>query len=261
MPSAPLSDRAFRLRVGLMIAFAVLVMAAALLIPPIPQDPAYHAFADRRGWLGVPNSADVASNLPFIPFGLWGLWALRRARFHDPHERWAYVVAFAGTVLVGVGSSYYHWHPGNRTLFWDRLPMTLVFMSLLSATIAERIHARVGAALLLPFLVLGVLALDVWRRGELTGVGDLRFYVLVQFYPMLAIPMMMGLFPARYTRTRDIGWMVVWYVLAKVLEWGDPWVFRATGGLVGGHALKHLAASLAIAALAWMVARREPVEA
>lgn len=259
MAAAPLSDRAFRLRVGLMIAFAILVMAAALLIPPIPQDPAYHAFADRRGWLGIPNFGDVASNLPFIPFGLWGLWALRKARFHEGRERWAYAVAFAGTVLVGLGSSYYHWHPGSRTLFWDRLPMTLVFMSLLSAAIAERIHARIGAALLLPFLVLGVLALDVWRRGELTGVGDLRFYVLVQFYPMVAIPLMMALFPARYTRTRDIGWMIVWYVLAKALEMGDAVVFGATAGLVGGHALKHLAASLSIAALDWMVARREPL--
>jgi hypothetical protein len=254
------SPSAFRFRVGLMIAFAVLVVGVALLLPPIRQDPAYHGFADGRGWLGVPNFADVASNLPFVPFGLWGLWALRRARFHDPRERRAYLVVFTGTVLVGFGSAYYHIHPDNRTLFWDRLPMTLVFMALLSASIAERIHARVGAALLLPFLVLGVLALDVWRRGELTGVGDLRFYVLVQFYPMVTIPLMMALFPARYTRTRDIGWMVAWYVLAKVLELGDALVFRLTAGLVGGHALKHVAASLAVGALAWMVARREPVD-
>jgi hypothetical protein len=243
-----------------MLAFAVLVVAAVFAVPPIPQDPAYHGFADARDWLGIPNFGDVASNLPFVPFGLWGLWVLRKAHFHDLRECWAYAVAFAGTVLVGFGSAYYHLHPDNRTLFWDRLPMTLVFMSLLSIAIAERIHARVGAALLLPFLVLGGLALDVWRRGELTGVGDLRFYLLVQFYPMVAIPLMMALFPARYTRTRDLGWMVAWYVLAKILELGDGLVFRATGGLVGGHALKHLAASLAIAALAWMVARREPVE-
>ena len=68
------------------------------------------------------------SNAPFLPFGIWGILALRKARFHEPREARAYAVAFAATVLVGLGSSYYHWHPDNHTLFWDRLPMTLVFM-------------------------------------------------------------------------------------------------------------------------------------
>jgi len=90
-------------------------------------------------------------------------------------------------------------------------------------------------------------------------VGDLRFYVLVQFYPMLMIPLLMALFPARYTRTRDIGWMVIWYLVAKVLELADPAVFRFLGGTMSGHALKHLAASLSIAALVFMISKREPI--
>ena len=259
MDPAALSERSFRLRVALLIGLAFGIGLGVLYVPPIAQDPAYHAFADARTLLGLPHFWNVLSNAPFLPFGVWGLIALRKARFHQPREAWAYRVAFAGTVLVGLGSSYYHWHPDNHTLFWDRLPMTLVFMALLSAAIAERIHARIGASLLLPFLVLGVLAIDVWRRGELTGVGDLRLYVLVQFYPMLMIPLLMALFPARYTRTRDIGWMVIWYLVAKVLELEDPAVFRLFGGSMGGHALKHLAASLSIAALVVMVAKREPV--
>ncbi len=253
--------RTFRLRVALLIALAAAIVGLALYVPPIPQDPAYHAFADQRAWLGLPHFWNVVSNAPFLPFGIWGLFALHKARFHDPREAWAYRVAFAGTVLVGFGSSYYHWHPDNHTLFWDRLPMTLVFMALMSAAIAERVHARIGAGLLLPFLALGVLAIDVWRRGELTGVGDLRFYVLVQFYPMLMIPLLMALFPARYTRTRDVGWMVAWYIVAKALELSDPQVYRVLGGAMGGHALKHLAASLAVGALVVMVAKREPLPA
>ena len=182
-----------------------------------------------------------------------------KPRFGAPFERGAYIVAFAGTLLVGFGSGYYHLHPDNRTLFWDRLPMTLVFMALLSAAVTERIHAKVGALLLLPFLLLGILSAEVWRRGELTGVGDLRFYLLVQFYPLLAIPLMLALFPARYTRTRDLGWLLLWYAAAKALEQWDGAVFRATGGIVSGHALKHVAAALAVAALIVMVARREPL--
>ena len=95
MDSQALSARAFRLRVALLVGLAVGIGLGVLFVPPVAQDPAYHAFADRRGWLGIPNFGDVASNLPFVPFGLWGLWALRKARFHDPRERWAYLVAFA----------------------------------------------------------------------------------------------------------------------------------------------------------------------
>lgn len=239
--------------------FGVIVLA--LLLPRIAQPEAYHAFADQRTLFGIPNFWNVVSNGAFIPVGLAALWVMFRdpqPRFHAPFERWAYIVAFAGTLLVGLGSGYYHLHPDNRTLFWDRLPMTLVFMALLSAVIAERIHAKGGALLLMPFLLLGILSAEVWRRGELTGVGDLRFYLLVQFYPMLAIPLMMALFPASYTRTRDMAWLVLWYAAAKALEQWDAAVFRATGGCMSGHALKHVAAALAVGALVVMVARREP---
>lgn len=252
----------FRFRLAALLTLTLGVIALALLLPPIAQPEAYHAFADQRTLLGVPNFWNVFSNAALFPVGLAGLWVMLRnpkPRFGAAFERWAYLVIFGGTLLVGLGSGYYHLHPDNRTLFWDRLPMTLVFMALLSAAVTERIHARSGALLLLPFLLLGILSAEVWRRGELTGVGDLRFYLLVQFYPMLALPLMMALFPARYTRARDMGWLLGWYAAAKALEQWDGPVFRATGGSMSGHALKHVAAALAVAALAAMVARREPL--
>lgn len=252
----------FFLCIVVMIALTLSVLVLAFLLPRIVQPEAYHAFADQRTLLGVPNFWNVVSNAAFFPVGLGGLWALVRnpkPRFGAAFERWAYFAIFGGALLVGLGSGYYHLHPDNRTLFWDRLPMTLVFMALLSAAVAERIHAKSGALLLLPFLLLGILSAEVWRRGELTGVGDLRFYLLVQFYPMLAIPLMMALFPARYTRTRDMAWLVLWYAVAKALEQWDGAVFRATSGVMSGHALKHVAAAVAVAMLATMVARREPI--
>jgi hypothetical protein len=69
----------------------------------------------------------------------------------------------------------------------------------------------------------------------------------------------MALFPARYTRTRDIGGVVVWYLGAKALEMNDGLVYRALGGAMAGHALKHLAAAMAMAVLVAMVAKREPL--
>ena len=252
----------FRFRIAVLITLTAGVIVLALLLPRIAQPAAYHAFADQRTMFGIPNFWNVISNAAFIPVGLAALWVMLRnpkPRFGVPFEQWAYIVAFSGVLLVGLGSGYYHLHPDNRTLFWDRLPMTLVFMALLAAVITERIHAKIGALLLMPFLLLGILSAEVWRRGELTGVGDLRFYLLVQFYPMLAIPLMMALFPARYTRTRDMAWLMLWYIVAKALEQWDGAVFRATGGIMSGHALKHLAAALAVAALVVMVARREPL--
>ncbi len=252
----------FRFRLTALFSLTLGVIVLALLLPPITQPEAYHAFADQRTLLGVPNFWNVVSNAAFLPVGLAGLWVVVRnpkPRFGAAFERWAYLVIFGGTLLVGLGSGYYHLHPDNRRLFWDRLPMTLVFMALLSAVVTERIHARSGALLLTPFLLLGILSAEVWRRGELTGIGDLRFYLLVQFYPMLAIPLMMALFPPRYTRARDMGWLVAWYAVAKALELWDAPFFQATGGLMSGHALKHVAAALAVAALAAMVARREPL--
>jgi hypothetical protein len=63
---------------------------------------------------GVPNFWNVVSNLPFIGVGAVGLRQFHR----DP----AVFVIFLGIFLTGVGSSYYHWDPSDRTLFWDRLP-------------------------------------------------------------------------------------------------------------------------------------------
>jgi hypothetical protein len=40
---------------------------------PIPQSLRYHAFADHRTLLGVPNALNVLSNLPFVVIGLSGL--------------------------------------------------------------------------------------------------------------------------------------------------------------------------------------------
>ena len=67
-------------------------------------------------------------------------------------------------------------------------------------------------------------------------------YVLVQFFPLLVLPLMLWLFAPRYTRTRDLVLVIACYGLAKLLELADKPLFAATGGMVSGHTLKHLAA-------------------
>lgn len=248
-------------RIGILIGLAAAAIVVVFLIDPVGQDPAYHDFADRRAWLGIPNFWNVVSNLPFLLAGLYGFACWRKAEWRESSDRWPWLILVIAACGVSIGSAYYHAWPDNRTLFWDRLPMTLGFMSILSAVISERIHARIGALLLAPFLLLGVLSIEVWRRGELTGVGDLRFYALVQFYPMLALPLLLLLFPARYTRASGMWTMGALYLLAKLFEPADRQVFRLTAGLMSGHALKHLAAAMALAVVFHMLSWRRPIGA
>jgi hypothetical protein len=240
------------------------VAVAALLLPQAPQPPSYHMFADRRSVLGIPNFGDVVSNLPFAAVGLWGLVFVLRSSFEQNpkqfthrRERWPYLVIFAGLLLTAFGSSYYHLHPGNARLVWDRLPMTVVFMSLVSATVAERVSLRAGLWLLPVLLLIGVGSVLQWYLSELRGAGDLRFYSAVQAYSVLFLLTAL-LLPPRYTRGSDLAIVAGFYVLAKVLELLDKPIFELTGHIISGHTLKHLAAAGAAYWILKMLTKRRP---
>ena len=242
-----------------------LVVIAACLAPRTAQPPSYHNFADHRPWIGIPNFGDVASNIAFLVFGAWGLVYLfgraepqLRERFVDPRERWFYLAVFGGMVLTAFGSAYYHWAPDNDRLVWDRLPMTVVFTSLVAALIAERISVRAGLRLWPGLLAIGILSVLQWHWSEQAGRGDLRFYAAVQIYAVLVLLLMLFL-PARYTRSSDFGVVVGFYVLAKLLETFDRQVF-ACGHAVSGHTLKHVAAGLAGYWILRMLMRRESLK-
>jgi len=237
--------------------FAVMVVGAFLLAP-IPVDPNYHDFADRRSFLTIPNFGDVASNIPFGIFGLMGLWLVLgadgKAIFETKYHAWPYLIFFGAVTAVTVGSSYYHWAPANGPLFWDRVPIAIAFMGLFAGFLADRIDQRAGIFWLLPLLIVLVAASMLWDLSHIGQGGDLRFYALVQIYPIIALPLLCWLFPkSRYTSTRHMYFMLGWYVLAKVLEVLDQTVFDWLGGAASGHTLKHLAASMAAFTVVAMV--------
>jgi hypothetical protein len=219
----------------------VAAAAVMLLAPPITHAPASHPFADQRRMLGIPNLLDVISNLPLAVVGVLGLLFVGRRKepFTGSWERAAFAVMFAGVGLTALGSTYYHLAPDNATLFWDRVPMTIVFMSLFASVIGDRIGPEAGRRLLLPLLAAGIASVVYWR-----WTGDLKFYGLVQYFPMLAILLMVLLLPRAYTGTVWLGGAVCWYALAKIFEMLDAQIF-ALGQVVSGHTLKHLAAGAA----------------
>ncbi len=241
------AERSFRFKVLTLLLLALAVIIAVSLLPRIPQPEAYHRFADQRTWFTVPNFFNVVSNLPFLLIGAAGLIRLRRGGITTVPGPLAYLysILFAGVLLVGLGSSYYHLWPSNTTLVWDRLPMTLAFMALFAILLGEFI--AVGAARLLawPLLAVGVASVFYWHHTEQAGAGDLRLYALVQFLPMLLIPLMLLMFRGRYTHTGALWWLLFYYLLAKLFEALDTHVY-ALGGFVSGHTLKHLASALGV---------------
>ena len=243
---------------------ALAVTVAALALPPLPQPPEYHLFADQRTLLGIPNFFNVASNVAFLLVGGAGVVLLLRNRsphasqsLLDPSVRWPYLVLFAAVALTCVGSVYYHLAPDNLRLTWDRLPMSVGFMALLAAMISERIHPNAGMALLGPLVLLGIASVAYWHSGEAAGTGNLRPYVAVQSFAIVAVLLIIFLFPPRYSRGMDILVAVALYALAKGAEFYDEEIFSA-GQLVGGQALKHLFAALAIFWILRMIWKRGP---
>lgn len=239
----------YHARIGIVLGVVVVVAVVTLFVPPISQYPSYHNFADRRALLGISNFGDVVSNVPFFLVGALGvIFILRRpddASGETDPLRWPFFVYFAGVALVAFGSAYYHYAPSNETLFWDRLPMSIAFMALLAASVVDRIHAKVGLVLL-PFLVvLGIFSVIYWHLTEQIGQGDLRLYAVVQFFPMLAIPLICFLFSPRRLDARYLVAMVGLYGLAKIFEFFDHGIFDLFGRIVSGHTFKHLTAAAA----------------
>ncbi|MGH8643471.1 MAG: ceramidase domain-containing protein [Gammaproteobacteria bacterium] len=235
---------------GLIATTVLATIGALLLLEPIPQDLCYHAFADQRQLFGVPRFGDVVSNFPFLLVAILGLRAVYRARLidraGDSVSLHPYTVFFTAVGLVAAGSAYYHYHPDNERLVWDRLPMTIAFMSLFSLIISERIHPVISTYWAMPGLImLGMASVFYWHFSERAGHGDLRFYGLVQFYPPLAIPVICVLFPNRSGLSAGylIG-LLLCYVLAKAFEHLDYEVYALTRESISGHTLKHLSAAL-----------------
>jgi hypothetical protein len=228
-------------------------LAAVFVGPPVPQSLAYHHMADQRSWLGIPNALNVLSNLPFAVVGLLGLALLfgsgvRRVPFRDPWERWPYAALFTGLALTSVGSSYYHLAPDNARLVWDRLPMTLGFMGLLTAVLAERMSLSLARWLFVPLLAVGAASVGYWYLTEMQGAGDLRLYLVVQFGSLLVVVLLLMFYPARYVGTGYLVAGLTTYAAAKLLEFADERIF-ALGRAVSGHTLKHLAAAAGVACL------------
>jgi hypothetical protein len=224
----------------------VVVLLAGLLpvlffgLAPIAQIGGYHDLADQRSILGIAHFWNVVSNLPFLVVGLMGLQLLQR-KPEEAAAAWASV--FGGTVLVAFGSAFYHSHPDNTTLIFDRIPIGIAFMGFFTAVLVEHLDGqarRIAQGLLAPLVLFSVVAIWWWYAS-----GDLSLWVWVQAAPMLAALLVLAL-PGRYTHRRYLAYAFACYAAAKLFELGDLELMQWTGGLMSGHALKHVAAAAGV---------------
>lgn len=75
---------------------------------------------------------------------------------------------------------------------------------------------------------------------EQVGRGDVRWYGMVQFFPIFAIPLMMWMYRSSFNYTEEIVWMFLFFGLAKLGETFDKAIFNFLGNTISGHSLKHL---------------------
>ncbi len=249
----PPITRLNRLEAALALAL-LLALLLACFGPFVAQPEHYHAFADQRGWLGLPFAMDVLSNVPFAVGGLWGVWVLRqlpgldnRAAGFTTHQRAQQPLAalfFIGLVVTALCSSIYHWQPANPSLAIDRAGMVVAFAGLLGLACADRISARAGWAVAALVLLAGPAAVLVWSQS-----GNLLPWVVLQGGGMVLLLLLALVRPLAGAWGIRLSLVIALYAVAKVLELGDHWVFDVTQGVVSGHSLKHVVAALA----AWPV--------
>jgi Ceramidase len=218
-------------------------VAATFWFSPLPQDPTYHEFVDRRTFFGTPNFWNVVSNLPFGLVGALGLRMLSRLPPSSPRS--AYVVFCIGVVLVGCGSAYYHYSPSTPALVWDRIPMTIALMALFSMVVHDRMSAQGGRVMLWPLVLAGAASVGHWYWSESQGQGDLRAYGVIQFLPMLLIAVMLIICHGKGLSAPWLWGALGTYAVAKVAEHFDKAMYNATG-IVSGHSLKHVLGALAV---------------
>ena len=236
-------------RVGYLIltAIAVLALTGIFILSPIEQNKEYHNFCDSDTIFNIPNFWNVVSNIPFLIIGLIGLYKSTTLL----ETKIQYIMFFLGISLVSIGSGYYHLNPNNSTLVWDRLPMTIAIMSLFSIIISEFIDLKIGLKSLFPAVLIGLLSVVYWII-----FNDLKIYILVQFYPVLAILVILIFFKSKYNLTIGYWLLLFAYIIAKIFEHFD-YQTQSVLKIMSGHTLKHIVISIGIFSLLYTYINRK----
>jgi hypothetical protein len=229
------------------VALLLVSIVALSFAGPHAQDPTYHDYGDQRFIMGIPYFWNVVSNLPMFFIGAYGLWQcfINWSRRPAGVARLIPLVLSLGIFITSFGSAYYHWAPSNDTLLWDRLPMTLMFMSLFSLLIYDFMGPRAGTVAFWLAVPIGIASVLYWHFTEAAGHGDLRPYGLVQFFPMLVAPVLVFASGKKVAYGRYLLYIIGWYVAAKIFEHNDKAIYDMVG-FWSGHTFKHFLGAIGL---------------
>jgi hypothetical protein len=217
---------------------ALLCILVLIIVGPISQNQNYHHFADDRKLGTIPNFLNVITNLPFAIVGLLGLRAALNIK--DGKLKNIFSTLFYGFLLLTLGSGYYHWMPQNDTLVYDRIPIVVILMSFFAFVIYACVDKSVGYKAFFAFNIIGVLSVIYWAFSESMGKGDLRWYGMVQFFPIIAIPLILILYRSSSEFRKEILFIFLFFGLAKLNERFDREIYHLVNNTISGHSLKHL---------------------
>ena len=114
-------------------------------------------------------------------------------------------------------------------------------------------HQRSDGVMLSIAVVFAVLGVWHWHIS-----GDLRLYLGMQVFTILALPLWLWQARAPRAITLALLWAIGFYIASKVTEALDVQLFALSGHLISGHTLKHLFATLAMGCV--VVAMRAMVQ-
>ncbi len=220
-----------------------LALVAMFFVPRIPQDPAYHDFVDSRTLLGVPNFWNVFSNIGYLIVGLYGLARVSRLQ--------------APVLQPGVHHLLCRGDVRCVRIFLVPLRADERVARVGSPADGGRLHgagvSRAGGARVLATVACGALAARDHRCGDASCTGHGRRsrvseisdpYALVQFLPVLLMPLLLLLFPGNEQSAMCSGGP------SRATSWRrlPSNSMGAIYGAIGssGHSIKHFVSSLAV---------------
>ena len=151
------------------IGISLVAVTAMFFIPPIPQDPLYHQFADNNSFLSIPNTLNVLTNLFFAGMAAYGrdIWFLVATIGADN-----LAAGFTGTIFIAYLSSLTNvsYTATQYALFSSLMTLPGKLISGFSGQIVEAIDwfsfFVYASAMGIPGILLAVI---VARRHERSG--------------------------------------------------------------------------------------------
>ena len=236
-----------------MLALAVIAATVGLLAwGPVPIGRDAHHYADSRAWFGIPNALNVLVNLPLFWLAAWG-WCATRASGWPRPLRAPWQCFHLCAMVTALTSAMYHAAPSDGLYVLSLMGQAGAFALLTFGLLAERVNRHFGstAACLATVLFIALAGAAMLRQGQAPADIDLRPLLGLEAIPGLLIPMAALSLAGSHTKASSWVVVVMLYGLAKLFEYADEAIFRATG-VISGHSLMHL--SLAVA-VGWMAYR------